>query len=250
VGKTFAFAPIVVALAHTKGLPLAVSVAMALAASGAVGALNGLMTVTTGISSFIITLATYFLINGLNLVLTDGIPLSSPGSGWYRTVMGAGSYSQIIWALCLMTVVQFMLIKTRFGMHTIAVGANPTGAAEVGISVKRVKIFNFIIASVLSGLAGIFEAVRVTSTEPIAGGSSTTFYAIAAVVMGGTLLTGGSGTAVGTFLGAFFLGVVRDGFTLSGVSAYSFDLIVGGAILIAMTVNAGVGYLGRKWGGL
>jgi simple sugar transport system permease protein len=248
VGKTFAFAPIVVALAHAKGVPLAVSVAVAIVACGVVGAVNGLLTVTTGISSFIITLAMYFLINGLNLVLTDGIPLSSPGSGWYRAIMGAGSYSQIIWALCLMTVVQFMLVKTRFGMHTIAVGANPTGAAEVGISVKRVKVSNFILASVLSGLAGIFEAVRVTSTEPIAGGSSTTFYAIAAVVMGGTLLTGGSGTAIGAFLGAFFLGAVRDGFTLSGVSAYSFDLIVGGAILIAMTVNAGVAYLGRKWG--
>jgi simple sugar transport system permease protein len=248
VGKTFAFAPIVVALSDTHGAPLLVSVILAIVASGIVGALNGLLTVVTGISSFIITLATYFIVNGLNLVLTDGIPLSSPGSGWYRTIMGAGSYSQILWALCLMIVVQFMLVKTRFGMHTVAVGANPTGAAEVGVAVRRVKVFNFVLASVLAGLAGIFEAVRVTSTEPIAGGSSTTFYAIAAVVMGGTILTGGSGTAVGAFLGAYFLGSVRDGFTLSGVSAYSFDLIVGGAILVAMTVNAMVAHLGRKWG--
>lgn len=247
VGKVFALAPVVVVLAHQEGVPLVLAVVLALVVSGLVGAASGLLTVATGISSFIITLAMFFLINGVNLILTDGIPANTPGGGLYRTLMGAGRYSQIVWALLLMAAFQFMLVKTRFGMHTIAVGANPSGAAEVGIRVRSVKIWNFVIASTLAGLAGIFEAVRVTSTEPIAGGSSTTFYAIAAVVMGGTLLTGGAGTVVGAFLGALFLGLVRDGFTLSGVSAYSFDLIVGAAILIAMGVNSAVARAGKRW---
>ena len=90
VGKVFAFAPIIVVLAHQQGLPLPLCVIVALAASGLIGAMNGILTVTTGISSFIITLAMYFLVNGLNLILTDGIPANTPGSGLYRTVMGAG----------------------------------------------------------------------------------------------------------------------------------------------------------------
>lgn len=247
VGKVFALAPIVVALGHDAGLPLAAAVILAIVVSALVGVANGFITIVTGISSFIVTLAMYFLLNGVNLVLTNGMPLTTPGEGVYRLIMGGGRYSQIIWAILLMVLLQFVLTKTRFGMHTIAVGANPVGASEVGIKVKSVKIWNFALASALAGLAGIFESVRVITTEPIAGGSSTTFYAIAAVVMGGTLLSGGSGTVVGAFLGALFLGLVRDGFTLSGVSAYSFDLIVGAAILIAMGVNAGVGKYVRRW---
>ena len=247
VGKTFAFAPIVVVLAHDSGLPLIVAVVVAVAASALVGAITGLISVLMGVSSFIITLAMFFLLNGVNLMLMDGIPAATPGAEIYDLVMGRGRYAQIVWALLLTGLLQFVLVKTRFGMHTIAVGANILGASEVGIRVRTVKVWNFAVASMLAGLAGIFEAVRVTSTEPIAGGSSTTFYAIAAVVIGGTQLTGGSGTVVGAFLGAVFLGVLRDGFSLSGVSAYSFDLIVGAAIIIAMGVNATVVKSSAKW---
>jgi simple sugar transport system permease protein len=247
VGKVFAFAPIIVVLAHTAGLPTFAAALVAVAASALIGAISGLISVVTGVSSFIITLAMYFLINGANLMLMDGIPAETPGDDVYNLIMGGGRYSEIVWALLLTALLQFILVKTRFGMHTIAVGANTLGASEVGIRVKTVKIWNFALASALAGLAGIFEAVRVTSTEPIAGGSSTTFYGIAAVVMGGTLLTGGSGTVVGAMLGAVFLGLLRDGFSLSGVSAYSFDLIVGSAIIVAMGVNSGVAKWSQRW---
>ena len=247
VGKVFAFAPIVVVICTDAGLPLAIAVGIGLLASGLIGAISGILTVLTGLSSFIVTLAMYFLVNGLNLIVTDGIPSMTPGQGTYRLLFGGGRFSEIVWAVGLAMVLQFVLTKTRFGMHTIAVGANPTGAREVGIGVKAVKIRAFALASMAAGLAGILEAVRVTSTEPIAGGSSTTFYAIAAVVMGGTVLTGGAGTVAGSFFGALFLGVVRDGFTLAGVSAYSFDLIVGAAILVALGVNAVVLRMGTRW---
>ena len=130
-----------------------------------------------------------------------------------------------------------MLSRTRFGLHTIATGGNPVAAEEVGIHVRRIKIWNFVLCSVLGGFAGVIDAFRIGSIDPLAGGAEMTFAAIAAAVIGGTLLTGGSGTLIGAFIGALVLGILKDGFTLSGVSAFTFDIILGAAILVTMAVN-------------
>jgi simple sugar transport system permease protein len=134
-------------------------------------------------------------------------------------------------------VLQLLLTRTRWGLHTFAVGGNLLGSREAGIRVRWVKIRNFMLASTLAGFAGILEAVRITSTDPLAGGSGIMFQAIAAAVIGGTLLAGGSGTVIGAFIGACVLGILRDGFTLQGISAFTFDLILGMAILVAMAVD-------------
>ena len=122
-------------------------------------------------------------------------------------------------------------------MHTIATGGNLIGAKEVGIKTGVVKIGNFVLCSLLGGLAGILDAFRIGSIDPLAGGTEIMFMAIASAVIGGTLLTGGSGTIIGAFLGAIVLGILKDGFTLSGVSAYAFDMILGAAILLTMLIN-------------
>ena len=105
-----------------------------------------------------------------------------------------------------------------------------------------------MLASTLAGFAGIIEAVRITSTDPLAGGSGIMFQAISAAVIGGTLLAGGSGTVIGAFIGACVLGILRDGFTLQGVSAFTFDLILGAAILVAMMLEIYVGRLRLRGG--
>ncbi|MGH6883158.1 MAG: ABC transporter permease subunit, partial [Hypericibacter sp.] len=107
----------------------------------------------------------------------------------------------------------------------------------VGIKLKVVKTGNFILCSALAGFAGILDAFRIGSIDPLAGGSEIMFAGIAAAVIGGTLLTGGLGTVVGAFLGALVLAILKDGFTLLGVSAFTFDMILGAAILVTMAVN-------------
>jgi simple sugar transport system permease protein len=145
--------------------------------------------------------------------------------------------------------VQLLLTLTRWGMYTIAVGGNKLGAREAGINVRLTVIRNFVMCSVFAGLVGIFEAMRTSSVTPdTAGASETMFRAVSAAVIGGTLLAGGEGTAIGALFGALFLGVLRDGLTLQGVNADYLDFILGIAILLAMVINIYVGRV-RKGSG-
>jgi simple sugar transport system permease protein len=145
--------------------------------------------------------------------------------------------------------VQVLLTLTRWGTYTIAVGGNKLGAREAGINVRLVVIRNFILCSLLAGLVGILEAVRSSTVTPdTAGAAETMFRAVSAAVIGGTLLIGGVGTAVGALFGALFLGVLRDGLTLEGVNADYLDFILGIAILVAMVINIYVGRVRRSSG--
>ena len=230
------------------GLPILLCVVLALVGSALIGLINGVITTVVGVSSFITTLGTFFLLNGLTLTLAGGRPVSTPGEGTYTKWFGGGAYAEILWAIGIVLVLQLLLMRTRWGLHTFAVGGNLLGSSEAGIKVRWVKTRNFMLASTLAGFAGIIEAVRITSTDPLAGGSSIMFQAISAAVIGGTLLAGGSGTVIGAFIGACVLGILRDGFTLQGVSAFTFDLILGAAILVAMMLEIYVGRLRLRGG--
>jgi simple sugar transport system permease protein len=94
----------------------------------------------------------------------------------------------------------------------------------------------------LAGFSGISEAIRVTSMEPLAGGSQLMFFGVAAAVIGGTALAGGSGTVIGAFLGAFVLGVLRDGLTIKGISSFTYNIILGIFIIASMFLNAAVNH--------
>jgi simple sugar transport system permease protein len=142
-------------------------------------------------------------------------------------------------------VMHVVLRHTRWGLHTIAAGANPLGASEAGINVNRLKIGNFVIVAVLAGFTGVLEGIRISSFDPQAGGNQIMFLAVAAGVIGGTPLAGGSGTIIGGLIGAVVLGVLSDGFTLIGINAFVFNIILGGAILGAMIFNIHMTRLAR-----
>jgi len=201
------------------------------------------------IPSFITTLGTLFLINGLTLTISGGFPVAPKAGPLVANIFGGNAISQILWAIALTLIFQFALVKTRWGMHTIATGGNLVGAKEVGVKTGFIKIGNFVICSVLGGLAGTLDCFRIGSIDPLAGGTDIMFYAIASAVIGGTLLTGGSGTIFGAFLGAVVIGILKDGFTLSGASAYTFDMILGGAILVTMLINVQLSRLRAAGGG-
>jgi simple sugar transport system permease protein len=276
IGSVFLFAPFMFYEFNQAGLPLLVDLVLALACCAVVGIINGVFTEVIGVSSFITTLGMLLGLAGLTLIISHAAPVAMPGAevtshtvnvthvvngqtvtlpekvneiGTFAKIFGGGTYSELIWALVIVIGVQVLLTSTRWGMYTVAVGGNKLAAAEAGINVRLTVIRNFVMCSLFAGLVGIFEAVRASSVTPdTAGASETMFRAVSAAVIGGTLLAGGEGTAVGALFGALFLGILRDGLTLEGVNADYLDFILGVAILVAMVINIYVGRV-RKGSG-
>ena len=246
-GMVFAFAPFILYFAADAGVPTFVALLLALLASGLVGLINGLITVKLRVPSFVATLGTMFLLNGLTLTMSRGTPVSPPDAdGSFGAWFGNYGYSTILWALVVVAIMHVVLKHTRWGLHTIAAGANPLGASEAGINVDRLKIGNFIIVGVLAGFTGILEGYRISSADPQAGGANMMFLAVAAGVIGGTPLAGGSGTIIGGLIGALVLGLLQDGLTMIGTNAFVFPTILGAAILGAMLFNIHVTRLRRQ----
>ena len=238
VGQVFALAPFIMYFAWDAGAPLVAGIVLGLAVGALVGALNGLITVLLRVPSFVTTLGTLFLLNGFTLTISHAFPVRTPEPGTrLAELMGHNTYAELAWALGVIVVVQVALSYTPWGLYTFSVGGNRVGASEAGVNVNLVRISNFMLCSTLGGLAGILEAFRITSIEPLAGGTDIMFRAVAAAVIGGTALAGGSGTIVGGLLGAVVLSVLLDGFTLIGINADTFDMILGIAILLAMVLN-------------
>jgi simple sugar transport system permease protein len=246
VGQSFAFAPIVMYLAYDKlffVLPLAVLVG--LLAVAVVGLMNGVITVYLGVSSLITTLGMFFLLAGLNVILTGGFPATTPDTSTLTKVLGEYPWAGAVWALVLVAVLQLVLSRTRWGLHTYATGGNPLGSREAGVGVARIKIGNFITCATLGGFVGIIESFRINSIDPLAGGPDIVLLCIASAVIGGTALLGGIGTVTGAFLGALVLVILRNGFTLQGIDSDTFNVVLGVAILVAMVLNV---YIARLRG--
>jgi simple sugar transport system permease protein len=276
IGAMYLFAPFLFYKLANAGLPLVPSLIVALLVCMAVGAVNGFFTAVVGINSFVTTLGMLFTFEGLSLIISHGQPVATPGArvttsthnvthivngqhitlpetvnhiGSFAKIFGGGIYSELIWALVIVIVLQIVLTFTRWGLYTVAIGSNKLAAAEAGVKVKMIMIRNFILCSLTGGLVGIFEAVRATSVQPDPGGASEIlFLAIAAAVIGGTLLAGGSGTVVGALIGALFLGVLKDGLILQGVNANYLLFYTGLAIILAMSVNVYVSRARRGHG--
>jgi simple sugar transport system permease protein len=237
VGMVYALVPFVMHFLIADGVPAGAAMILALAAAGMIGLVNGAITTFLSVPAFVTTLGTMFLINGLTLTISGGFPVEPQAGAVFTAAFGGSPWARLGWALAIAIVLQLVLNRTRFGLHTIATGGNLVAASEVGIKVTSIKIRNFVLCSVLGGFAGVIDAFRIGSIDPLAGGSQIMFMAIASAVIGGTLLTGGSGTVIGALIGALALGILQDGFTLNGVSAFTFDMILGAAILLTMAFN-------------
>jgi simple sugar transport system permease protein len=277
IGGMYMFAPIVFYKLDTAGLGLVVSAIIALLICMVVGAVNGAFVAFLGVSSFVATLGMLFTFEGLSLLLAHGTPVATPGAqvtqtevkvhhvinghsivlvekvnhvGTFAKIFGAGVYSELIWAVVIVVILQVVLTFTRWGLYTVAIGSNKLGAGEAGVRVKLVTIRNFVLCASLAGLVGLLEAVRSQTIQPDpAGPNELLLIAIAGAVIGGTLLTGGSGTVVGAFIGALFLGILKDGLILQGVNADYELFYTGLAIVVAMTANVYVGRVRRGHAG-
>jgi len=243
IGAVYLITPFFFYKLSQAGLPLVPAVILALLGSALIGAVNGFFIAVVGISSFIATFGMLFTLDGLTLVISHAQQIATPGTSSLRVdtfaqILGGGTYSELIWALAIVIGLQLVLTFTRWGIYTVGVGGNRLGSAEAGVRVRLVLIRNFILCATCAGLVGVLEAVRtVTATPDPSGSNEILFQAIAAAVIGGTLLRGGSGTVVGALIGALFLGVLHDGLIIKGVSADYLDLYLGLAIILVMSIN-------------
>jgi simple sugar transport system permease protein len=255
IAAMYMFAPILFYKLDTSvGMGLVPSLIVTLLCCMVVGAINGVFVAIVGINSFVATLAMLFAFEGLALIISHGTPVATPGGQpplhTFGKVFGGGTYSEIIWAVAIVVILQVVLTFSRWGLYTVAIGSNKLGAAEAGVRVKLVTIRNFMLCSLTAALVGVFEAVRSATVQPDpAGPNELLFLAVAAGVIGGTLLTGGSGTVVGALIGALFLGVLKDGLILQGVNANYLLFYTGLAVIIAMTANVYVGRVRRGHSG-
>jgi simple sugar transport system permease protein len=247
-GFVYALTPFVMMQFLVNGTPLFLAVVGAVLVSALIGVVNGLIRTVLTLPSFITTLGMAFFLQGMTLVISNGHPVTAPSDHWVVTVFGHGKWTELLWVLAVVATMQTALSATRFGLSTQATGGNPIGAAESGIRTNRVKIVNFALTSTFAGLGGILQGFRVGSIDPTNGGFDAMFFAIAAAVIGGTALLGGSGTVIGAFLGALLLAMVKIGFNVIGVSAISFNVVLGIAILVAMVLNASLIMLRTRLG--
>jgi simple sugar transport system permease protein len=247
IGAVYLFSPFIFYEINNGGVPLIPALILALLACMVVGLINGFFTAVVGINSFIVTLGMLLGLSGFTLIISHAQPVDTPGTDvthvtTFARVFGAGTYSELIWALVVVVTLQIVLVATRWGVYTVAIGSNRHGSAEAGIRVKLIIFRNFVLCSTCAAIVGILEAVRTSSVQPDpAGANEVLFDGISAAVIGGTLLAGGAGTVVGALIGALFLGVLRDGLIIKGVNADYLSFYLGLAIIIAMAANTYVG---------
>jgi len=239
VGFIYQLSPFVMYFLITDyHVPALLAILIALLSGVVIGWVNGFLTVALGLPSFIATLGTGFVINGIVLTWSgarqENIPPSAVSFGHW---IGQDAWAEITWAIILTIIFHILLTRTRWGLHTVATGGNLLGAREAGVSVARIKYGNFMLTGVLGALVGLQVAFQTSIIDPTAGGYQPMFYAIAAAVIGGTAVLGGSGTIIGGFLGGVMLAVLTVGFSVIGISANPLPIIFGAAILIAMIAN-------------
>lgn len=273
IGSMVAFAGMIfAALVVNLGLPLAVAIPATLVFAAMVGGINGQLTVRTGLPSFIVTLAFLFILRGLTLVglkwLTGGstqlrgvrdavagdflAPLFS-GHAFkclFRSLADAGMIEkfrsgvpkvpgvpvEILWFIVIALTATWILLRTPAGNWIFACGGDKKAAANSGVAVDRVKTALFVVTACAGALVAIMTVLDAGSIDARRGFQKE-FEAIIAAVIGGCLLTGGYGSAIGAFFGAIIFGMVVIGLTYTSIDQDWFQVFLGGMLLIAVVFN-------------
>lgn len=220
------------------GMPLPVAILVGLIIGLIIGMFNGGVICTTTIPPFIVTLATMNIARGLAYVYTGGSPVRVVTKEWQ--FIGAGYIgpvpTPVIILFLVLIVTAIIMNKTKMGRHIYAVGGNQQAAEFSGIKVWKVKFFVHAFSGVMAGLAGVVLASRMYSGQPTAGDGAE-MDAIAAVVVGGTSMAGGSGKIGGTIIGGLIIGVLNNGLNLLNVNSFWQYVVKGVVILLAVYID-------------
>ena len=240
VGSTLALTGAVAATMLASGFDPILTIFITLILGAILGAINGVIIAKGKVAPFIATLATMTIYRGLTLVYTEGRPVSGLGDSISFQMMGKGYFFGIpvpvVTMILAFFALWFILHKTTFGRRIYAVGGNEGASRLSGINTDRVKIMVYSLTGMLASLSAIILTSRLNSAQPTAG-TSYELDAIAAVVLGGTSLTGGKGWIFGTLVGALIIGVLNNGLNLIGVSSFFQQVVKGVVILIAVLID-------------
>lgn len=249
VGSVFGFTPVVMwTLFNTGTMDLFPAFLLALLVALAIGMFSGIFVTKLAIPSFLVTLGMLLVVRGSALWLTSGFPQRTWNAGeqWLAEVLVGDFYigdlrvyMSLIWFILIAILLHLLLTKSRFGNWIQATGGNANAARNRGVPIKRVKLLLFMLCSAMAGLAGVISSIRVSAANPNSG-MGYELEVIAMVVIGGTVLTGGRGTIIGTVLGVLILRLMRNGIVLIGVPGLAYNIFIGAIILGMMALHAGL----------
>ncbi|WP_019182141.1 ABC transporter permease subunit [Microbacterium yannicii] len=241
VGSVMAFTGILCAKLLSEGLPAAVAIPVMIAGGAAIGLLIGVLVQYFGVQPFIASLAGLFLARGLAFVVSlSSIKVEDPlvlwlqrtrftFGDWYLTPTG-------ILALLTVAVATFVLQWTRFGRTVYAIGGNEQSARLMGLPVTRTKVLVYVISGACSGIAGLVLTAFSGAGYPL-NGVGTELDAIAAVVIGGTILTGGSGYVIGSLIGVLVYGVIKTIIAFEGADPSWTRIVIGALLLVFIVIQ-------------
>ena len=240
VGAILALSSALTAGMIVSGVDPMIAIIIGCLFGGIMGMVNGLLITKGKMAPFIATLATMTIFRGLTLVYTGGNPITGLGENYLFQLFGKGYFLGIpvpaITMMITFAVLYMILHKTPFGRKTYAIGGNEKASLISGIKVPRVKVMIYGLSGLLAALAGAILTSRLNSAQPTAG-TSYELDAIAAVVLGGTSLTGGKGRIFGTLIGALIIGTLNNGLNLLGVSSFYQMVVKGVVIIIAVLLD-------------
>ena len=240
VGSILAFCGAVMASLLNAGYNSVMALLITLILGLVFGFFNGFLVSKMKLQAFIVTLVTMTFLRGATLVFTEGKPITVDDGGVLFENIGGGYLFNIpipIYIMIILFIIgYYLLMHTKFGRYTYAIGGNEEATKLSGINVDKIKIWVYGICGALSALAGVILTSRLYSAQPTAG-SGYELDAIAAVVLGGTSLSGGVGRITGTALGAIIIGVLGNALNLLNVSSYYQMMIKAAVILVAVLID-------------
>ncbi len=214
-------------------------VGIALAVGAFVGLVNGVLAAKVHIVPIIVTLGTQYIVRGLVYLYTNGYPINASQEGF--DFIGNGYLWGLPFPIILLVVMvafwQFVLSKTQLGRYSCAIGGNKEASRLSGIRVDFYHIMTFVIGGFMAAMAGIVYASRLSTATPLAG-DGYDLQAVAATVIGGTSVSGGEGSVVGTLIGVLLLTVVNNMFNLLGVPVFIQKVITGTIILVVVGIDS------------
>jgi len=220
-------------LGHASTIPIFVGILMGIV----IGSLNGLIITKGKVAPFIVTLGMMIISRGGALIITNGRPVS--GLNEYFLFIGEGTIFGLPVPIILLLIVIFvsviMLNQTKFGLYIYAIGGNEEASRASGVNVNKIKMLVFMLCGAFSGLGGVIQAARIDTGQPNIG-MGYELDAIAAVIVGGTSLSGGIGNIGGTVLGVLIIGVINNGLDLLNVSSY-YQQVIKGFIIIGAVLS-------------
>ena len=247
VGSVFGLSPVIMwSLFNSGSLPLEAAFVAGLLIAAVIGFVNGWFVIRLKIPSFLVTLGMLLIARGTALFITDGFPQRTwDASGQWLAEILVGDfyigpfriYMSLFWFILAAVILGYVLTQTKFGNWVQASGGNPNAAQARGVNVGRTKIILFVLSAMLSAFAGIISSIRTSAANPNSG-TGYELEVIAMVVIGGTALTGGRGTIIGTVIGIFILRIMRNGIVMVGVPGLAYNIFIGAIILGMMTLHS------------